>query len=318
MPTLDQLRVLAAIQDAGTFEAAAARLHRVQSAVSYAVRMLEEELGVPLFDRSGHRARLTAAGDAVLGKGREVLGKAQELSALGEELRAGWEPRLTLLLDGAIPVKLVLPHLRRFTTGRLPTQFSVRVELLGGVLDALERDRPDVAVMALGLPLPDGYASDEFADAVMLPVVAASHPLAAERSPVSLETLRKHVHLIVSDSTRHRVPIDAGLIGAPQRWNFPDFLSRLEALRAGMGFAWMPTYLVEPDLRRGTLVPLLVEQRPPVRYRVARVHRTEPPLGRAGRLLLDALQRGKPILPKVPEALVARYTWKGRRDRTSR
>jgi hypothetical protein len=39
--------------------------------------------------------------------------------------------------------------------------------------------------------------------------------------------------------------LDFLLIGAQERWNFPEFYSRREGLRAGVDFAWMPTYLVE-------------------------------------------------------------------------
>lgn len=51
--TLDQMRIFVAIAETGSFRAAAARLSRVQSALSHAVANLEAELGVSLFDRSG-------------------------------------------------------------------------------------------------------------------------------------------------------------------------------------------------------------------------------------------------------------------------
>jgi DNA-binding transcriptional LysR family regulator len=59
---LDQMRVLAAVAETGSFRAAAARLSRVQSAVSHAIATLEGQLGVALVDRSGHRPALTPDG----------------------------------------------------------------------------------------------------------------------------------------------------------------------------------------------------------------------------------------------------------------
>ena len=58
--TLDQLRTFATVADAGSFRAAAAKLGRVQSAVSHAIANLEAQLGVALFDRSARRPVLTA------------------------------------------------------------------------------------------------------------------------------------------------------------------------------------------------------------------------------------------------------------------
>ena len=57
---LEPREVLDAIDRLGTFGKAAQELHRVPSAVSYAVRMLEQELGVEVFERLGNRTRLLA------------------------------------------------------------------------------------------------------------------------------------------------------------------------------------------------------------------------------------------------------------------
>ena len=54
--SLDGLLVLDAIARKGSFAAAAEELHRVPSAITYTVQKLEQDLGVTLFDRSGHRA----------------------------------------------------------------------------------------------------------------------------------------------------------------------------------------------------------------------------------------------------------------------
>ena len=54
--TLDQLRVLVAVADTGSFSAAARRLQRVQSAVSQSIQTLESTLRLTLFDRDGLRA----------------------------------------------------------------------------------------------------------------------------------------------------------------------------------------------------------------------------------------------------------------------
>ena len=54
--SLDALAMLDAIDSAGSFAAAARRLHRVPSALTHAVRRLEDDLGFPIFQRAGRRA----------------------------------------------------------------------------------------------------------------------------------------------------------------------------------------------------------------------------------------------------------------------
>src|SRR5579871_312269 len=79
--TLDQLRMLIAIADTGSFSAAAKRLKRAQSAVSHGVGQLETALGLKLFDRGARRPRLTEAGETVLADARSVVTRTAELRA---------------------------------------------------------------------------------------------------------------------------------------------------------------------------------------------------------------------------------------------
>jgi DNA-binding transcriptional LysR family regulator len=70
---LSQLRAIVAVAEVGNFSEAALMLGLTQSTVSYAIASLEEELGVPLFVRGRHGARLTPAGDRITNYAREVL-----------------------------------------------------------------------------------------------------------------------------------------------------------------------------------------------------------------------------------------------------
>lgn len=79
--TLDQIRTFVTVADSGSFRSGAARLMRVQSAVSHAIANLESELGLQLFDRSGYRPVLTAEGQALLAHARDILLRADAMRA---------------------------------------------------------------------------------------------------------------------------------------------------------------------------------------------------------------------------------------------
>ena len=72
---LRELQTLLAVAQHGTFAAAGERIGLTQGAVSAQIQRLEEELGFPLFDRTGRSATLNAAG-------RETLARAQEIVSL--------------------------------------------------------------------------------------------------------------------------------------------------------------------------------------------------------------------------------------------
>src|SRR5215475_10801854 len=93
--TLDQLRVLVAVVEAGSFSAAARRLGRVQSAVSQTVQALELTLGIALFERNGKTPRLNDAGKVILRDARGLLAGAETLRARAESIVANVEPELT-------------------------------------------------------------------------------------------------------------------------------------------------------------------------------------------------------------------------------
>jgi DNA-binding transcriptional LysR family regulator len=312
MVTLEQLRVLQALDKAAGVSQAAENLNKAQSAVSYTLKTLEDTLGVTLLDRSAYRARLTPAGQAVLKKGQQMLSMADELESLAAEYRGGCEARVDILLDGILPVASVMPVLTPFVERRAPTQIRLRVELVGGVAEAIENDHPDLVLGPIDLYGSQGaYEAKPVGDLVMLPVVAKEHPLARFTPPIPLMELRRHIHLIVSDSSKYKPHIDAGLIGAETMWNFPDFHSRLEGLRAGLGFAWMPTYMIEQDvLHTGRLVTLKLERHTVQRFTIGLAHRTSPPLGRTGRQLLELLLAQKDLLP-APSAELLKLVREG-------
>jgi len=78
---LEQLRVFVDVAEQRSFSAVARRQRKAQSAISSAVAMLEEDLGVSLFERSsGRQPILTEAGEALLEEAREVLRQCERLN----------------------------------------------------------------------------------------------------------------------------------------------------------------------------------------------------------------------------------------------
>src|SRR5690606_17107733 len=71
--TLDQLRTFTVVVEEGSFSAAARRMHRSQSAITYAIQKVEGAIGTALFDRSGYRPDLTQEGRALLVHARRVV-----------------------------------------------------------------------------------------------------------------------------------------------------------------------------------------------------------------------------------------------------
>ena len=78
---LEQMRLFVSVAEQRSFSAVARAQRKAQSAVSSAIALLEDDLGVTLFERSsGRQPRLTEAGQALLDEAREVLRQCERLS----------------------------------------------------------------------------------------------------------------------------------------------------------------------------------------------------------------------------------------------
>ncbi len=286
--TLDQLVVLDAIARQGTFAAAAKTLARVPSAVSYAVKSLEEDLGLPLFDRSGHRAALTPAGRRVLEEGRVVLEQARRLEVVAASLRDGWEPELSVVVDGAYPTEPLMRALGAFKAHGAPTRVRLHVEYQSGVEARFRSDRADLMLM-LAFEGTGNWQSLPLPDLDMLLVVAAEHPLAS--ASVDREGLLDEVELVVRDSAADFVeaPREAWF-GSRHVVYLSDFHGKLIAIRSGAGYGWLPGWLARPHVASGDLVMVPFEAGNTWTYHPTIVHRRDQPLGRAGALFLEALR----------------------------
>lgn len=287
LPTLDQLLVLDAIARAGTFAGAARELHRVPSAVSYAVRGLEEALGLELFDRSGHRAEPTPAGRRVLELARVVLRDAAALAAAATELQGGWEPELRVVVDGALPFGPVVAALAALTSADVPTRIRVDVEFQDGVVERFLEDEGDVVLVLDDEPRLAGLPSRPLEPLPMVLVVAPTHPLAASAA-LDVAALDAWPSLVVRDSARRyaHTPRET-FLGTKRILYLSDFHAKRSALRGGVGFGWMPRHLVADDLGAGDLVPVGLRDGGTFTYRPRLVAR--PGLGPAGQRLVAAL-----------------------------
>ena len=109
-PSLDQLQVLVCVVEAGSFAAAARRMNRATSAISYAIDTMEFQLGLELFERVGtKKPELTDAGRALLSFARSILHGMDKLKARAVSLREGQEAEVSLVVDVMLPIPAVSP-----------------------------------------------------------------------------------------------------------------------------------------------------------------------------------------------------------------
>jgi DNA-binding transcriptional LysR family regulator len=253
--SLEALAALDAIDRQGSFAAAAAQLHRVPSALTYTIRKLESGLGAKLFDRTGRRAKLTAAGRELLEEGRQLLALAGDLENRVRQVARGWEVELRITLDNMVPVESLLeliPQFDRLATG---TRLRLAYEVLGGTWDALINGRADLVIGASGEPPTlSGFVVREMSRVRFLFCVARSHPLAQADEPLRPAQILAHRAIAVGDSSRTEPPRTSGLLSGQQILVVPDFAAKVAAQRVGLGVGYLPEPLAKDEAKAGRLV----------------------------------------------------------------
>jgi LysR family transcriptional regulator for metE and metH len=257
MPRLDtrDLEVILALASAGSTSKAARSLHRTQSAVSRALCVAEEKIGVRLFERGGHGLTPTAAGQRLVTKAGPLLAQFAELE--GEIVGAGKQRHVRLVCECYTAYRW-LPSALKELRRKLPNlDVTLAVEHTRDPAAALRDGAVDIALLTTASV---GAARDVeeaplFEDEVVF-LVASSHPLATRRT-LTASDLSSHP-LVTSETPPGETQWFASAVFGRRRpqvtlVQFPLTEAVVDAARAGMGIAvlseWMAqSYLVGDGL----------------------------------------------------------------------
>lgn len=255
--SLDTLEVLDAIDRRGSFAAAADELHRVPSAITYSIQQAEDALDVLLFDRRGHRAKLTAAGRELLDEGRHLLRAAADLECRVRQVAKGWEAELRIAVDTVIGMEKLLGIVTEFYEANTGTRLRFLHEVLGGTWDALASGRADLALGAYGdAPSGAAYVSRLLGRVELVLVAAPFHPLAREGAPIGESALVRHRAVSIADSSRLLPPRTVGLLSGQDVLTVASLEAKVDALMAGLGVGWIPRWIAGREAYAGRLVTL--------------------------------------------------------------
>lgn len=292
--------VLNVIVEEGSFAKAASKLHKAQSAVSYQVKKLEEHLGMEVFDRDKYRAELTPGGRVVWSEGMRILQHASRIETLALRYGQGWEPRLDLVIDGSLPIEPVMRALKVMSEREVPTRIQVKTEFLGGVHLRFEQDKSDMMLVKEYTPSPTLVAQPLSSTTIIL-VASREHALAGQ-AQIALEQLYDYVELTIHDSSDpEKQTLDSLQFGGDRVFYLSDFNSKKRALMMGLGFGWMPGFLINEELSTGELVELKYQGGSRHTFIPQLVYPSNRPLGKAGEIMADLIKEEFSLTTAEPE-----------------
>lgn len=252
--TPDALTMLQVISAAGSFAAAARQLGLVPSALTYRVRQIEDALDVLLFDRSARQARPTEAGRELLREGARLLENIDAVAHRVRRVATGWEPHLTVSVDGIVSPHTMLELVDAFYAMAPPTRLKLRDGIMTGTLEALTSGRADLAIgVAVASGSVAGIQQAPLGDTLFIFVVAPHHPLASVPEPITDAMLLEHRAVAVADSAV-RGGQTMGLLGGQDVLTVDTMQAKVQVQLRGLAGGFLPEPMVRPYLEAGRLV----------------------------------------------------------------
>ncbi len=254
--TLEQWRSLITVVEAGGYAQAAGKLHKSQSAVTYAVQKIETTLGVKAFAIQGRKAVLTATGQMLYRRALALVKEASDLEKAAHTLSAGWEADIHIAAEILFPVDLLLGCLDRFSAESPHTRVELIESVLGGTADALITGAADLVIAP---QQPPEFLGDLLMRIRLIAVAHANHPLHHLDHQLTDSDLRDYRHVVVRDSGSKRDQ-QAVSVDVNQRWTVTQVATSIQAVVLGYGFAWLPESHIRQQLESGILKPLALRE----------------------------------------------------------
>ena len=298
--TLRQMRVFAAVARHLSFTKAARELHLTQPAVSQQVKLLEAEVGLPLFEQIGRKVHLAPAGVELLrytDQAMELLRQASESLAAMRGLKRG-----VLKLGAVSTAKYFAPSLLSAFTPAYP-EVTIKFDVGNReeVIQQLAANEIDLVIM--GRPPKElETVAEPFAKHPLVLIASPTHPLAASRR-IRLSQLHTEYFIIREEGSGTRASMER-VFGEPGvRFRVSMEVSSNETIKqavmANMGISFLSSHTVGLELAAGKLVILDVVGLPIVRdwYVIHLADKILAPIPAAFRTFL--LEHGAGIIQKA-------------------
>lgn len=295
--TLRQLRTFAAVAKHGSFVRAAGELHITAPAVSMQIKELEEEIGLPLFDRGPKTVTLTMTGEYLLVYVRRVLATLKEADDAMARLRGAQVGHVTIGMVST--AKYFLPRLlARFRAEHRGVEMRLSVGNREQLVKQLQGGEVDLAVM--GRPPRELAARAEpFAAHPHGVIASPTHPL-AQRREIAPAALAGEEFIVREEGSGTRAAMEQFFrdvhVRPPQIMEMASNETIKQAVIANMGLAFLSLHTVGLELQAGQLAVLDIVGLPLMR-RWHIVHLQGKPLSPAAEALrYFVLEQGEALL----------------------
>ena len=255
------LQIFIEVAEQRSFTRAGERLGYSQPTISFQIRQLEQELGVPLFDRIGHTVSLTDAGREALQYAQRICDLSQQMS-MGARQERQTEGEIRIGMADSLCDPLVADDFAAFRRKYPKVAMKIYNADTAGLFRMMDHNEVDL-VCTMDIPVYNtSYVTANEEPVGVHFVLCPDHPLARQHS-VTVEQLLQLPFLLTEKGMSYRRVMDEMLsersmeVRPVLETGRADVLCRLA--EEGAGVSLLPDYVTEESVRRGKLKRLEVE-----------------------------------------------------------
>ncbi len=264
LPDLRQVRAFVALADTQSFTRAAESLFLTQSAVSHSIRSLEQQLEVPLVERSGKKIALTQDGVVFLRRCRSVITELEQATQEIEALKRWGQGRIRIGATHTLCEYLLPTVLREFKDCFPRCEIHIESGDTAELMNRLEEAQLDL-VLGLGGRVPNWARFDTIFEDELVFVVSAQHPW-AQKEEIPLEELASESYLIYAKRSETYRLIRNHFEGLGMKLRTTLNLGSMGALkemaRLGIGVGILSPWVAQSELEKGQLVRVKISKEP--------------------------------------------------------
>ncbi len=250
--TFEQVLVFHKIVSSGSFKSAAVAMHKTQPAISLAIKKLEEELKIELFDRSGYRPTLTPHGRSFHERSIKLIQDMNDLNTLTQSFKNQEEPEISVVVDAMSPLPKLLHLFRHFSESFPNTKLNLDFEILS---EAERRVLDRESQIGITHFISDRNALEVIPISSVRMVPVMSMELFKERKVRAESDLLNIDQIVVGDKKGSKGP-NFGLLEGGKKWRISDTNLKREIILAGLGWGHLVEHHIEREIQEKKLVIL--------------------------------------------------------------
>lgn len=256
----ESLECFEAIISTGSFRKAAEKLNKAQPAVSYAIKNLEAELNLELFDRTQYKPSLTPAGQILYQKITRLIEQKKDLLQTAQTLKEGGDFQVRLSITALFPLQKISDKLKKFTMSYPYCDLKINVDVLSTMF-RLESEEADIGITELLRWPYEKFEAIELCKIKMIPVISATHPLIqmAPDKVFSTYEIKNIPQIIIQSTLPEAKDIKAGIVSENLKWRVSDFKTKETMILEALGWGFLPDHMIQELLQEKRLAVLNLE-----------------------------------------------------------